>query len=94
MRNKVEERPHGFYLHIDHKKSTFYFDCGSENQVNEWVQHCNYWAACESKMPTINHWRPAGATFLNKKEQRLDIQNYLDHLSKMQEPLTLQQVKY
>lgn len=42
--------PFGFMLQLA-DETTFIFSCDSKAQAHEWIQHCNYWAARESKIP-------------------------------------------
>lgn len=42
--------PFGFMLQLADER-TYIFSCESKAQAQEWIQHCNYWAARESKIP-------------------------------------------
>lgn len=44
------KRPHCFVLTLA-SGAVYFFQAGTEDLVNEWVQTCNYWAARQSKEP-------------------------------------------
>ena len=44
------QRPHVFAIQQSHG-GVFLFQSTSQEQVNEWVETCNYWAARQSKEP-------------------------------------------
>ncbi|KAI9312610.1 hypothetical protein BX666DRAFT_2030932 [Dichotomocladium elegans] len=68
-------------------RTSYLFDCGTEENAFEWMSHCNLWAARESKIPlhieiscdlhTTFHAPPppAGASVLGPEEQRDAIKN-------------------
>lgn len=69
------------------------FDCGSEEQVLAWVNQSNYWAARESKIPSVKTtsiqsiakpWSPppppAGTSLLDPARQRQAIKRHLAQL--------------
>lgn len=46
------QRPHCMVLTLSNG-GVYFFQAGTEELVNEWVQTCNYWAARQSKEPLI-----------------------------------------
>ncbi|ORZ03100.1 hypothetical protein BCR43DRAFT_482744 [Syncephalastrum racemosum] len=87
-----EERPFVFRLLLANGRS-YMFDCGSEEQVLAWVNQSNYWAARESKIPSVKAtsiqsiakpWSPppppAGTSLLDPARQRQAIKRHLAQL--------------